>query len=76
MEGNGGLGIHALLTSGTVTLNPRSMIGSDAKISASTVASSSHVTGNLSVRSQTFADSINLQIENRIPSIVNIFEMF
>ena len=42
---------------GTVTLNPRSTIGRDAEISAGTVASSGHVAGNLSVRSQHFADT-------------------
>ncbi len=54
---NGDVGTNALLTGGTVTLNPRSTIGRDAEISAGTVASSGHVAGNLSVRSQRFADT-------------------
>ncbi len=54
---NGDVGTNALITSGRVTLNPRSRIGRDAVISAGTVASSGHVTGNLSVRSQSFADT-------------------
>jgi len=54
---NGDVGTNALLTGGKVTLNPRSTIGRDAEISAGTVASSGHVTGNLSVRSQNFDDT-------------------
>ncbi|MEI6292556.1 MAG: hypothetical protein WCP36_02670, partial [Methanomicrobiales archaeon] len=54
---NGDVGTNALITGGKVTLNPRSTIGRDAEISAGTVASSGHVAGNLSVRSQNFADT-------------------
>ena len=54
---NGDVGTNALITGGTVTLNPRSTIGRDAAISAGTVTSSGHVTGNLSVRSRSFSDT-------------------
>jgi hypothetical protein len=57
---NGDVGTNALLAGGTVTLNPRSTIGRDAEISAGNVASSGNVMGNLSVRSQNFADTGNV----------------
>lgn len=57
---NGDVGTNALITGGTVTMSPRSTIGRDAEISGGTVASSGHVIGNLSVQSQSFADTGNV----------------
>ena len=54
---NGDVGTNALITGGTVTINPRATIGRDAAISGGTVTNSGHVTGNLSVRSQSFTDT-------------------
>jgi len=54
---NGDVGTNALLAGGKVTLDPRSTVGRDVAISAGTVASSGHVAGNLSVRSQNFVNT-------------------
>ncbi len=57
VEVNGDVGTNALITGGTVTINPRATIGRDAAISGGTVTNAGHVTGNLSVKSQSFTDT-------------------